>query len=824
MQDLKFAFRQLSKSPGLVFAVVFSLALGIGANTTVLCWLETLVLKPLPGATEPSQMVALVSNTGGGNVSLPDLRDFGALDQVFAGTLATMSTPASLTVNRETRWLETQVVSANFFDLLGVRPLLGRTFRPDEDLAPGGNPLLVISESLWRRQFGADPELIGRHVELNRQPFTIIGVVPAAFHGTINPVRAEAWAPLSMIAEVRNQSRDFLTRRDNRGWHNLARLQPGVTLAQARAAVTLANARLATAYPDTNRESVHRVVPLDRIPWGAQTVLGPALNLLLVVSLGVQLIVTANIANLLLVRAAGRRKEIAVRIASGASRLRLIRQLLTESLVLAVAGGALGGLFAWWAVDALSLFLPPELATRAQLDFALSGWSLGLTVVLTLSTGVIFGLAPALQTTRPNLAEALKDDGRTSTGGVAHSRLRATLVVAEIALALLLLVGAGLCYQGLRQARQVDRGFDPDGVLLARMQIGMNGYNRETGKIFYREIRQRLATQPGVEEAALASWLPLGLSGCKGSGVRVEGYARPAGEDLTYEYAIISPRYFAALRIPLVAGRDFTDADDAAAPTVAIINEHFARRFWPGQDPLGRRFRAQGAWRTVVGVAQAGKYNRIDEAPWCFFYLPYQQGVPDLDLNLVVKLAAPLSGAITAAPAATTQGRVEAFAPSLRAAVHQQDPGVELLETLSLKSHASMALLSQLLAANLLVLLGAIALTLAAMGVYAVMAYTVSQRTREFGVRLALGATTGDLLGHVLGQGLRLAGLGIAIGFGFALLLARLLARFLYGVSPFDAATFLGVSLLLGLIAVAACAWPAWRAAHVDPMTALRAE
>jgi predicted permease len=808
MQDLKFALRQLSKSPGFVLAVVLSLALGIGANTTVLCWLETLVLRPLPGVDQPSRMVVLVSNTGGGNVSLPDLRDFGALDGVFAGTLATMSTPACLTVNREASWIETQVVSANFFELLGVQPVLGRTFRPEEDGAPGGNPLLVIGESLWRRRFGADPGLIGREVELNRQPFTIIGVVPAAFRGTINPVRTEAWAPLSMIAEVRNQSRDFLTRRDNRGWHNLARLQPGVSLAQARAAVTLANARLAATYPNTNRESVHRVESLDRIPWGAQAIMGPALNLLLAVSLGVQLIVTANIANLLLVRAAGRRKEIAIRLSSGATRGRLIRQLLTESLLLALAGGALGIGFAWWGVDALLWFLPPELASRAQLDFPLSAWSLGVTVLLALVTGVVFGLAPALQSTRPNLVEALKDDGRTSTGGAAHSRLRALLVVTEVALALLLLIGAGLCFKGLRQARLIDRGFDPEGVLLARLQIGMNGYDRETGKKYFREIRQRLAAQPGVEEAALASWLPLGLGGCKGTNVTVEGYDRPAGEDLTYEFAIISPRYFAALLIPLTAGRDFTDADDAAAPTVAIINEHFARRFWPGQDPVGRKFRAQGAWRTVVGVAKAGKYNRLDEKPWCFFYLPYQQGVPDLDLNLVVK----------------TSGEPAAFVSTLRSVVRQQDPGVELLETLTLSGHSAMALLPQLLAANLLVLLGAIALTLAAMGVYAVMAYTVSQRTREFGVRLALGATTGDLLRHVLGQGLRLAALGIAAGIVLAVPGARLLARFLYGVSPFDPATFVGVPLLLGVIATVACAWPAWRAARVDPMVALRAD
>lgn len=808
MNDLRFALRQLGKAPGFTAVIVLSLALGIGANTTVLCWLETLVLRPLPGAVDPLRMVVLVSNTGGGNVSLPDLRDLGAMDDVFAGTLATMSTPACLTVNRETQWIETQIVSANFFDLLGVKPILGRTFRPDEDKTPGGHPLLVLGENLWRRRFGADPGLVGRNVELNRQPFTVIGVVPAAFRGTINPLRCEAWAPLSMIAEVRNQSRNFLTQRDNRGWHDLARLQPGVTLAQARTAVALADARLAAAYPATNRESVHRVEPLERCPWGAQTVMGPALHLLLAVSLGVQLIVTANIANLLLARAASRRKEIAVRLSAGATCGRLVGQFLTESLLLAALGGVAGIFFAWWSVDGFLWFLPPELAARAQLDFSFSTWSLGLTVVLTLATGVVFGLAPALQTTRPNLAEALKDDGRTSTGGVSHRRLRSSLVVTEVALALLLLLGAGLCFKGLRQAQLIERGFDPERVLVGRMQIGMNGYNRDTGKKFYREIRERLAAQPGVEEAALASWLPLGLNGCKGTLVTVEGYTRTAGEDLTYEYAIVSPRYFAALHIPLVAGRDFTDADDATAPTVAIVNENFARRFWPGQDPLGRRFRANGAWRTVVGVAKAGKYNRLDEAPWSFFYLPYQQGVPDLDLNLVVR----------------TAGDPLGFAPTLRSTVRQQGPAVELLETVTLKAHSEMALLSQLLAAHLLVMLGGVALTLAAMGVYAVMAYTVGQRTREFGIRLALGASTGDLLRHVLGQGLLLTGLGLGIGLALASLGAHLLTRFLYGVSPFDPLTFVGVPLVITLVALLASYLPARRATRVNPVEALHAE
>lgn len=808
LADLRYAVRQLCKSPGFTAVVVLSLALGIGANTTVLCWLQSFVVRPLPGVTEPNKIVVIVSNTGGGNASLPDLQDFGKMNAIFAGTLATMSTKACVTIDRQTHWIEAQVVTANFFDLLGVKPILGRTFQPGEDQQPGGNPLIVISERLWRSQFSADPSIIGKAVDLNRQNFTIIGVVPSAFRGTINPILCEAWAPSSMISEVRNQGRGFLTRRDARGWHNLARLQPGVTVEQAHAAIATANARFAAEYPETNRDAQHRVVPLSQCPWGAQTVMGPALSLLLVVCLGVQLIVTANVANLMLARATGRRKEIAVRLSAGASRGRLIRQFITESLLYAFAGGALGVFLAWQVVDAMLLFLPKELAARTQLEFSLDAWSLGLTLLLTLVTGVLFGIAPALQSSRPNLVEALKEGGRSASGGAAHNRLRNTLVVAEIALALLLLIGAGLCIKGLRQARQVDVGFKSDHILIGQMQVGMNGYTRDTGKAFYRDLRQRLAERPEVEEAALASWFPLGLGGCKGSGVYVEGYVRPRGEDSNYELAIISPRYFAAMRIPLVSGRDFTDVDDSTAKPVAIVNEHFARRFWPGQDPLGRTFRSGGQWRTIIGVAKAGKYNRVDEAARCFFYLPYQQGVPDLDLGLCVR----------------TKGDPVAFAGALRETVRQLDPGVELLDTLTLAAYSSMALFPHLMAANLLLLLGGVALLLAAMGVYAVMAYTVSQRTQEFGVRMALGAAPAQVLRLVLSQGLRLAALGLVAGLALSAATTRLVSGFLHGVHPFDPLVFGSVSLLLAAIALLACWLPAWRATRVDPVVALRSE
>ena len=808
LADLRYAIRQLAKSPGFTAVVVLSLALGIGANATVLCWLRGLVLHPLPGVADQDRLVVLVSNQGGGCASLPDLRDFGQHHEIFAGTEASMPTAACLTVDHQPEWIQAQIVSANFFALLGVKPVLGRTFLPDEDQKPGGNPVLVIGENFWRRRFGGDPSILGRVVDLNRHRFTVVGVAPASFHGSMSPMTFDIWAPSSMIWEVRNQGTYFLDARDARGWHNLARLQSGVSIQQARAAVALLDRQLTQAYPKTSTGTHHRVVPLSQCPWSAGPIMGPPLALLLTVSLGVLLIVAANVANLLLARAVSRQKEIAIRLAAGASRPRLIRQLLTESILLALLGGVLGALFASWAVDAVPLFLPAAIAGNAQLRFPLDGVTLGLTLLLTLGTGLAFGFFPALQASRPDLYAMLKEGGRSSQGGASHHRLRNALVITEVAVALVLLIVAGLCLKGLQQARRLDVGFKPDHVLIAGLQVGMNGYNQETGKAFYRQARQRLASVPGVDEAALASWFPLGLAGCKGWDAFVEGYERPDGEDTTYEFAIVSPRYFAALRIPLVAGRDFTDADDATSAPVAIVNEYFARRFWPGQDAIGRRFRTGGVWRTIVGVAKAGKYNHLDEGPWCFFYLPYQQGVPDLDLSFCVR----------------TQGDPSAFANTLRQTLREMDPGVAVLQTLPLAAHASMVLFSQRMASSLLIILGAAALVLAAMGVYAVMAYAVSQRTQEFGVRIALGASARDVLRLVLGRGLLLAAGGVAAGIVLAFAMARLMAGFLYGVSPFDPLIFLGVPSFLALVALLACYLPARRATRVDPVEALRSE
>jgi predicted permease len=806
--DLKLAFRQLAKAPGVTLVAVLSLALGIGANTTVLCWMRGIVQRPLPGVADQPRMAVLVSNEGGGNISLLDARDFDALHGVFAGVAASQVTPASLTIDGSASWIYGQVATANFFDLLGIKPLLGRTFLPEEDRKPGGDFVLVPGENLWRRRFGADPAIIGRVIDLNRHAFTVIGVVPAEFRGTMTGLACEFWAPVSMVAEVASwPAASMLTSRNSRPFHNVARLQPGVSVAQAQAAVATFDGHLATAYPKSNRTVRHRVLRYADCPYGAQALLGPALQLLLAVSLGVLLIVAANIGNLLLARAATRQKEIAIRLAAGASRTRLLRQLITESLLLALLGGTGGVLLASWTVESLSRFVP-AMREPLALSIGLNLPTLGFTLGLTLLTGLVFGLAPALQTSHPRLYEILKEGGRSSSGGASQHRMRSALVIAEVALALVLLVSAGLCLKGLRRAQEVDIGFKPDRVLIAGLQIGMNGYNEQTGRVFYRQLQQRLAQLPGVEEAALSSWFPLGLAGCKGHGVEVEGYVRPSGENPTYEYSTISPRYFALMGIPLLSGRDFTDADEEGALNVAIVNEHFAQKFWPGQDPLGRKFRAGGRTRTIVGVAKAGKYRQLNEPPHEFFYLPYRQYVPDLDLSICVR----------------TRDDPLASAGLVRQTVRELDPGVDVWGTMPLSGHIGGALFAQRIAAKLLTCLGAVALLLAGMGVYAVMAYAVSQRTQEFGVRMALGASPANVLWQVVHRGLLLAVAGVAAGLVLAFSVTHLLSGFLYGVSPFDPPTFLGVPALLVIIAVLACYLPARRATRVNPMEALRAE
>jgi predicted permease len=808
MHDLRFAVRQLAKSPGFTAIAALSLALGIGALTTVFCWINGVLLNPLPGTRHPEQMVVLTTSKAEqmwDTCSLPDIKDYREQQEIFAGIIGSQVTPACVTIGRQSVWVFGQIATANFFDVLGVRPLLGRTFLRDEDQKPGGNPVLVLSENAWRRIFQADPGVIGRTIELNRHPFTIIGVTPAAFRGTMSGLGCDFWAPLSMHREVANFG--SLNRRDDHWLHTQARLQPGVTLERAQAAVTAVSRRLEQAYPDTNQQIHLNVLRFIDAPYGAQPIFRTVLAILLVVSLGVLLIVAVNIANLLLARATGRQKEIALRLALGASRARLVRQLLTESLLLAAIGGTLGMLVAYWAVDLLNAWTPPTplpVVLAAHIDTP----TLVFTAIGTAAIGIIFGLLPALRASRPDLNGTLKDGGRSMSSGAAHHRIRGALVVAEIALAVVLLVGAGLCIKSADRATRTDLGFAPDQVLIAGLRIGMNGYTEPTGKIFYAQLEERLAQMPGVESVALSSWFPLGFEGGPMHTIAVPGHDRQPGEDSTVPFSIVSPRYFATMKIPLLTGRDFTALDDDKAQKVAIINETMAQRYWPGQDPLGRKFKA--AWRelTVVGVARNGKYRFLNEAPRAFFYTPYRQGIWDLNLGLCLR----------------TTGNPASLGIALQKAIHDVDPRVEVWATIPMADYVKAAFAPSILASRLLTWLGIIALALAAMGVYGVIAYVVSQRTQEFGVRMALGAQQGDVLRLVLREGLLLAGSGIGLGLLGAFTVTRLISGFLFGISPFDPVTFGSVVLVLGTVSLLASWLPARRATHVNPVEALRAE
>lgn len=807
MNDLRYAFRMLFKSPGFTAVAVLSLGLGIGANTTVFCWIQNVLLRPLAGVARCEELVVLTTTRGAtmhDTVSLPDLKDAAGLSDVFAGVIGSQITPACLTLDGKPEWVFGQVATANFFDVLGVKPALGRTFRPDEDQKPGGNPVLVLSHGYWQRRFGGDRTVIGTTVDLNRSSFTIVGVVPAEFRGTMSGLNCDFWAPLSMHRQVANFG--SLLSRSDRWLHTQARLRPGVGIPQAQAAVSLLGEQLERAYPDTNAEFRLRVLPMWKSPYGAQALMLPVLRILMAVSIGVLLIVAANIANLLLARAISRRKEIAVRLAMGAKRARLIRQLLTESVLLGLVGGMAGVLLAHWGVALFAAFVP-QTHLPVGYDFHFDARTLGFTCLVAVLAGIAFGLVPAWQTSNGCLNDALREGGRTGSAG-AHHALRSVFVVSQVALALLLLVGAGLCIKGFQKARQVQIGFNPQNLVIAGLRIGMNGYDQTNGLVFYRKLHDRLATLPGVSHAALASWLPLGFEGGPSLHVAAEGYVRKPNEDVSVPYAIVSPHYFDALQIPLLDGRDFHDSDDANGLKVAIVNETMAKRFWPGQNPIGRKFTIWRGEFTVIGVAKAGKYRSLNEQPRGFFYLPYQQGVWDLNLGVVVR----------------TQGNPKAMVNTLREAIHSLDPQVEVWANLTMADYIQAAFLAQRITASILTALGAVALILAAMGIYGVMAYVVSQRTQEIGIRMALGAQIGDVLRLIVRQGMTLGLVGVVIGLLGGLAVTRLLSNFLYGVSPFDPVTFLGMAAILALVTLAATLVPALRAARVDPQVALRYE
>ena len=829
-QDLRYGFRVLRASPGFTAVAVLSLALGIGANTSIFTVVNAALLRPLP-VNEPDRLVFAFNGTQANPYSTSaylDYLEYRDKNEVFSDLVTYSIITVSARADDQSDLISGLIVSGNFFDLLGLRAALGRTFTTEEDKTPNTHPVAVISHGLWERRFGGDTQVIGQQIALNGHAFTVVGVTPAGFNGPEILENNDIYVPIMMQALVRpprggfsgDMNPDLLSRRGNRWLKMIGRLKPGVSLEQAQAGMTTIAAGLAQAYPESNRNTIATLFPVSKIdPQGYPQLVSVAGLLLAVVGI-VLLIACANVANLLLARASARRREIAVRLAMGASRSRLVRQLLTESLLISLAGGVAGLLLALWTIDVLKSATPPDGIFSFTLDYRLDGRVLAFTFALSLATGVIFGLAPALQSSRPDLVPALKDEASAAVQGHRRFNLRNALVVAQVALSLVLLIGAGLFLRSLNNAQAIDPGFAADKILDAQLNINLLRYTKAQGQQFYGQVIERIEALPGVESASLARIVPMSGGG-RNSGFLIQGQQRPDNVNrsdstglpdnaYTVNANVVGLSYFSTMGIPLLQGRDFNAQDNENAPLAVIVNDALARRYFAGEDALGQRvsFRgANGPWSEIVGIVRDSKYRTLGENPRPTAYVPLAQN-HETGMTLHVR----------------TLGNPLSVAATVRREAQALDPNLAVTNVQSLSDVVGASLFAARMGAVLLAIFGFLALLLAAIGLYGVMSYTVSRRTREIGIRMALGAGTGNVLRLVLKEGLALVGGGVAAGLIVAAAATRLLASFLYGVSPLDATTFVAIPLVLALVALLASYLPARRAVKVDPMVALRYE
>lgn len=809
LQDLKCGVRGLTKSPGFAALAIVTLALGIGANTTIFSWINSTLLNPVPGLTNPSEVVSLTLSKPGDNpfpFTYPDVEAMREGQKSFTGIIACNFVQISLTGKRKPERLSGMVASANYFDLLGVRPFLGRGFLPADDDKPGGAPVAVISYRLWQTHFAADPNIVGQMVELNQHPYSIVGVTPAAFQGSQTGVRTDIWVPIMMEAQL-NPLGDLL--RDHHYFWLFAfgRLKPGVSLAQAQDEMTRLLKREVDNYPEEHKG--HRAVsvyPLWQNPFGLNFVMAKLLPTLMCIAGLVLLLACANVANLMLVRSVGRRREIAIRISMGGSRWRLVRQLLVESLLLSLAGGVVALLFTLWTQGTLMKFLPITPDIPLLLTIEADRTVLLTTLAISVLTGVIFGILPALRASGVAPADVLKEESGSMSGGLGKARLASALVVGQISLSLLLLVCAGLFIRSFRSAREIDPGFNPHNVLIASYDLFTAGYDDATGTEFHRQLLAKLETLPGLQSVALSSRVPLTFAGGS-TAVKPEGYVSPANESMETQVAIVSPNYFHTMQIPMAKGRDFVPQDTKSSQRVVIVSEAFANRYWPRQEALGKQLNSDltHEWFTVVGVARDCKEVSLNENPLPFLYLPVSQVYrPGMIIN------------------ARAAGDPLALARSVENAAHELNPDLALFDETTVELRDQFSSFGQRVAGTFVGAFGLLALALAAIGIYGVTAYTTRQRTHEIGIRVTLGATRQDVLRLVLGQGLRLMLIGVGVGLVLAFALTRFLASLLLGVTSTDALTFSTVALLLCCVTLFACFIPGFWAMRVDPMVALR--
>lgn len=816
IQDLRYGLRQLRRNPGFSLLAVLCLTLGIGANAAVFSWMEGIGLRPFPAVAHQDRLVALAginrfdsdkqgSESGYTAVSWPDFLDLQKNCKLIDALIADKIMGTTLSVGERAEVVAGSVVSSNYFDALGVRPVLGRGFEPAEDWGRNAHPVTVISYWLWKQRFRGDPQIIGKIQRLNGVPHTIIGVAPDGFYGTFVGLPIGFWVPISM-QETFEPGGYKLEDRSARWIEGYARLKTGVTIEQAQEEMAAIASRLELDYEKTNRGQSVKLLPLWKAPFNESGVLFPTLQIALGVVFFVLLIACANVSSLLLVRSLARRHEMTVRLALGAKRRRLVRQLLTEGLILSVLAAAGGLVAAYWCRNAIVALFPSTggatINLRGEIDWRVLAVSAGIGLISTL----LFALIPAIQASKVGIAGTLKAESGSVFGDHAKSRLRSALVVLQISLSFVLLMGAVLLIESMARIRSANPGFATDKVLTTGLDLLSPGYDAPRAKNFQDALLQRVQGLGGVESAAWARVRPFSYIPYSSAPIAIDGYQPGRNEQPAAEYNQVGPGYFVTMGIPLLSGREFTSADSETAAPVAIVNEKMAAQYWHGDDPVGERFQINGRWLRVIGVAETVKYNTFGEAPKPFFYVPLRQDF-SIRASLMIRTMRP----------PTT------MAADLTREIQALDPGLAAGEVITLRKQINRrAVSTQQVAAALLGIFGGLALLLAVVGLYGVMSFGVTQSRRELALRMALGANTKDILRRVMTQGLTVTAAGVLLGAFAGLLLARTISSLLYNVNPQSPLAFGSALAAMTASSLLACLVPALRAAKTDPATALR--
>jgi predicted permease len=825
LSDIRFACRWLRRSPAFTLVAVLSLATGIGFNAALFAVIDEVLFRPLP-VSRPDRLVEVYTSSSDGDVyatsSYPDLLDFKARNDVFVDMLAYSPSMAALAVGDRSRLAMGETVTGNYFPLLGVKAALGRTLLPEDDRI-GAPRAAMISSRTWRRDFGADPSVVGRTIRIHGQPYTIVGVAPATFTGMFPLLSPELWTPIAFVDDVEPggiistvpspTGNTRLERRGQRWMFIKGRLKDGVTPAAAAANLRLIGRQLTVEYPQTNKRLDVAAIPTSSVrihPMADRALVPIAAAAMFAVGL-VLLVACANVASMLLARASGRQKEIGIRLAIGASRRRIVQQLLSETAVMAVLGAASGIALAW-AFTRLLASMPLPIPIPLTIELHIDARVLVFTAAVAVLASLVAGLAPALKSTRPNLVGELKGDTQLSHAAGRRWTLRDALVVAQIAVTMVLLVGAGLLMRSLLAAEKIDLGFRPGGLAIVSTEMNMIGYDDTRAKQFYERALEQIRALPGVQGAALAERLPLSMNYNRSQVFLPDRASRPVNDDkgIVVDNTRVSPEYFATMGIAIVRGRNFATTDTPASPGVAIINEAMARRFWPDRDPIGQQIRRRGIdgpAYTIVGIAADHKVNTVGEDQTPYIHYAVSQ-FPSSGESIIAR----------------THGDAGALLAAMRKELLALEPDVLFVEQQTMATQVDATLLPIRAGAVAVTAVSAVAMLLAAVGLYGVIAYAVARRTREIGIRIALGARSRAVVALVMRQGLALATAGAALGSLLSLGAAKAISGALYGVGAFDPVTWIGAIVTLFAVAAAANAVPARRAAVVDPSLALRSE